>query len=146
MERNREGYLIADTQRECTKCGDIFAKKSRTVTLCNTCNSERVKSTSPEKKMLQRAKGRAKTKGLEFNLTVNDIDIPVTCPILLIPLVVHSGKSGGMEDSPSLDRKDSSKGYTPDNVWVISQLANAMKANSTHEDRLKFANWVLETH
>ena len=27
----------------------------------------------------------------------------------------------------SLDRKDPNKGYTKDNVWVISQIANAMK-------------------
>lgn len=35
--------------------------------------------------------------------------------------------------SYSLDRKDPNKGYTKDNVWVISQIANAMK----------FAKWVL---
>ena len=35
----------------------------------------------------------------------------------------------------SLDRKDPNKGYTKDNVWVISQIANAMK--------LLFAKWVL---
>lgn len=35
------------------------------------------------------------------------------------------------------------KGYTKDNVWVISQIANAMKWDSTHEERVLFAKWVL---
>lgn len=34
-------------------------------------------------------------------------------------------------------------GYTKENVWVISQLANAMKWDSNREERLAFANWIL---
>ena len=45
--------------------------------------------------------------------------------------------------SYSLDRKDPNKGYTKDNVWVISQIANAMKWDSTPEERVLFAKWVL---
>ena len=44
-----------------------------------------------------------------------------------------------------LNRKDPTKGYTVDNVWVISQLANAMKWDSNKEERIAFANWVLTT-
>lgn len=29
------------------------------------------------------------------------------------------------------------------NVWVISQLANAMKANADNAQLLKFAEWVI---
>ena len=32
-----------------------------------------------------------------------------------------------------------------ENVWVISQLANAMKWDSTREERIAFANWVLSS-
>lgn len=42
-----------------------------------------------------------------------------------------------------VDRKDPTQGYTKDNVWVISQLANAMKWDSTKEERLAFAKWVM---
>lgn len=41
------------------------------------------------------------------------------------------------------DRKDSTKGYTKDNVWVISLIANSMKWSSTKEERVLFAKWVL---
>lgn len=144
MRVNREGYKISETERECTNCGTMFLKTSKTVTLCNKCNSERVKCTSPEAKMLQRAKGRAKLKGLEFDLTVKDIIIPKHCPILGIELVCKSGTSGGQKNSPALDRKDSIRGYTKDNVQVISHLANMMKSYATNNELIKFANWVNE--
>jgi hypothetical protein len=142
MEKNRQGYLVSSTHRECTKCGEIFKITSK-MTLCKTCNSTRVKSNRPEWRMHQRAKQRAKAKGLEFTISPEDVVIPDRCPILDIPLVTHSGKSGAYRDSPSLDRKDNSKGYTPDNIWVVSQLANAMKCHASEQDLQKFAQWVL---
>lgn len=145
MRVNREGYKISETERECTKCGTMFLKTSKTVTLCNKCNSERVKCTDPEVKMLQRAKNRAKLKGLEFDLTVKDIVIPEYCPILGMKLICKSGTSGGQKNSPALDRKDSKGGYTKDNVRVISHLANMMKSHATEEELLKFANWIISS-
>lgn len=43
----------------------------------------------------------------------------------------------------SLDRIIPEKGYVKGNVQVISQLANAMKWDSTPEERLAFAKWIL---
>lgn len=142
MERNREGYLVGAVYRECTKCGVLFEKTSK-MTLCKKCNSERVKSLTPEWKMHQRAKQRCKQTGRDFNIEVSDIVIPDTCPILGIKLNVNSGKSGAYSDSPSLDRIDNSKGYIKGNVQVISQLANAMKSHASNKELHKFAQWVL---
>lgn len=144
MEKNREGYLVSDTHRECTNCGTIFEITSK-MTLCKVCNSNRVKSLRPEWKMHQRAKMRCKDNGREFNLEVSDILIPDICPVLGIKLNMNSGKSGAYRNSPSLDRIDNSKGYTKDNIQVISQLANAMKCHATNEELHKFASWVLNT-
>lgn len=144
MRINREGYKISETERECTNCGTMFLKTSKTVTLCNKCNSERVKCTDPESKMLQRAKNRAKLKGLEFDLTVKDIKIPKHCPVLGIELICKSGTPGGQKNSPALDRINSIRGYTKDNIQIISHLANMMKSYATNEELIKFANWVNE--
>jgi predicted nucleic acid-binding Zn-ribbon protein len=145
MEKNREGFLISETERECTKCGKIFLKTSKTVTLCNTCNSNRVKGMSPELKMLQRAKGRARIKKLQFDLTLDDIKIPKYCPILGVELACKSGTSGGQKNSPALDRIYSKGGYTKDNVQVISHLANMMKSHATEEELIAFANWIIDS-
>lgn len=145
MIKNREGWLVSDTHRECTGCGDIFPKTSR-MTLCNKCNCSRVKSNTPAWKMHQRAKRRAAASGLEFTLTFDDIVIPDYCPILGVYLNVNSGKSGAYTNSPSLDRIDNTKGYTKDNIQVISQLANAMKGAASPSQLRLFADWVYKTY
>ena len=112
------------------------------MTLCKKCNCNRVKSLTPEFKMHQRAKQRAKKNKLEFSIDVSDIVIPDKCPILGIDLNINSGRSGAYKNSPSLDRIDNSKGYTKDNIAVISQLANAMKCHASRDDLVAFAKWV----
>lgn len=143
MKRNREGFLVSDSKRECTKCGTIFPKTSKTVTLCPKCNSERVKSGNPSYKMYQRAKGRAKVNSLEFDIELKDIVIPKLCPILGFELECKSGGSGGQKSSPALDRIDPNKGYIKGNIRVISHLANMMKSHASEKEMKLFANWVL---
>lgn len=144
--KNREGYYVGKFDRECTKCGIMFPKTSKTVTICNKCNSDRVKGESVEVKMLRRAKGRAKERNLEFNLDVDDVVIPDKCPILGIDLKMHKGRSGGSPNSPALDRVDNNKGYIKGNVMVMSHLANMMKSSATTEELIRFAEWVIKTH
>lgn len=145
--KNREGNLVSKTHRECTnkKCRQIFEITSKTVTLCNKCNSERVKCTDKRIKMLMGARNRSKIKNLEFSIDISDINIPEYCPVLGIKLAVHKGKSGGKKNSPALDRIDNSKGYVKGNVRVISHLANMMKSHASNEELIRFANWINNT-
>lgn len=83
--------------------------------------------------MLAGAKLRAKKRGLEFVLTKDDIEIPVNCPILGIPIERNIG-SGFHNSSPSLDRINNKLGYTKDNVRVISNRANLLKCDATLEE------------
>jgi hypothetical protein len=79
-----------------------------------------------------RARERAAKLGREFTIEVADIKIPEACPLLGIPLKPGIGANGAQSgSSPSLDRIDSSRGYTPDNVWTISLKANRMKSDAT---------------
>lgn len=87
---------------------------------------------NPEKWLLTRARSRAKTLGLEFNLEVSDIPIPKLCPILGIELLPVLSK-GAKRASPSIDRVDPTKGYTKDNCRVISFRANSLKNNMTKD-------------
>lgn len=75
------------------------------------------------------AKKRSKDIGVPFSITPFDILIPVVCPLLGIKLVCSNAKTS--PNSPSLDRIDSSKGYTKDNIMVISHRANTIKNNAT---------------
>lgn len=143
---NREGNYDDGVMRQCTCCQTMFKKASKTVTLCNECNSERVKSQPLEKKMWRRAKNRATENGIDFDIEVSDIVIPNICPILGIPLKENKGKSGAYRDSPSLDKIDPTKGYVKGNVQVVSQLANGMKHNATTEELITFAKYILTNY
>lgn len=104
-------------------------------------------SRHPANKMLTTAKARAKNKGIEFSITLSDIELPEYCPVLGIKLEVNRGKGhGGKDNSYSLDRIDPTKGYIPGNVQVMSLKANSMKFSATPEELLKFAVWVFETY
>jgi type II secretory pathway pseudopilin PulG len=86
--------------------------------------------------LLNASKQRAKQKGREHSITLEDIkDIYPTdgkCPVFGFDL--EFGNAGFRETSPSIDRIDSSKGYTRDNIQIISWKANRIKAYATVED------------
>lgn len=86
------------------------------------------------KQIYNRLKSSAKKRNIPFTLTQSDIlhlDLPLTCPIMGIPLKYNRGKL--QDNSFSIDRIDSSKGYSMDNIIVISWLANRLKSNGTPE-------------
>jgi hypothetical protein len=88
--------------------------------------------------MWLKARTRAKNK-TAFSIKPQDILIPDVCPILGLPL--SKGKGHARDNSPSLDRKVPSKGYTPENIQVISYRANMLKNNATvHELELVLAH------
>lgn len=94
-----------------------------------------------KKQILHRTKKRALSKGLEFNLLEEDIIIPEYCPLLEIPLII--GTKSDYENSPSIDRIDNSKGYTKDNIQIISKKANSMKNSATYEELMTFYKNIL---
>ena len=89
------------------------------------------------------AKARAKLKGLEFNISLDDIKVPIICPYLEIRLEPGSYKERSAGHAPTIDRIDSTKGYVPDNIEIISDLANRMKSNATKEQLITFAKNIL---
>lgn len=91
-------------------------------------------------------KSSAKSRGIEFNLTKSDlydIDIPLTCPILGIPLIFSRG--GVSDNSVSYDRIDNSKGYTIDNLMIISYRANRLKSDASLNEMKLLAEFYTNT-
>jgi len=104
---------------------------------------------NPERVMLHRVKSRAKKHNVLCNLKLEDIVIPTHCAVLGIPIIVEKavgGKKGPKASSPSIDRIDNTKGYTKENIQIISNQANIMKNNATPKELLKFAFWVILTY
>jgi len=85
------------------------------------------------------AKARAKKNGLQFNLTIEQlVEMAVdVCPLLEIDLTYSDQKS--KDSSASIDRIDSSLGYTKDNCMIISFKANRIKNNANLAEILTIA-------
>lgn len=134
-------------QNFCKKCQNIRYKGQREkYRLANKDKVKKWKHNSYKNNIQQyiysNARARAKSKKQEFTITRNDVIIPEFCPILGIKLeVLDSGRTGS---SPSIDRLDNEKGYTPENILVISDRANTLKSDSTQEERRKIYNFYYD--
>jgi hypothetical protein len=108
--------------RECWKChqnksdGLFRTKWSR---YCDDCYFSR----SSINDKLSRYMERAKDKGLEFNLTEEDLLQPLLCVVCNGSLV-----------EPHLDRIDNSLGYIKSNVYWICGRHNMLKRDGTLEE------------
>ena len=157
------------TEKRCTKCEQILPISNFTKGpdrgyryQCRACNLtyqtgktrkqraeisakyyNKRKLTNPAVFMWKQAKHRAQWdyNDMEFSISVEDIHIPEVCPYMGVPFQPLDKKYGH-----SLDRIDSSKGYTPNNVQVISRIANIMKNNATEQELVSFAKGVLVVH
>jgi hypothetical protein len=81
---------------------------------------------------VKNARQRAKKKGWDFDLVADKLIVPEFCPVLGLRLEVGVGRM--QPNSPSIDRIDSRKGYTMDNVRIISMRANNLKRDMTVEE------------
>jgi len=83
---------------------------------------------------------RCKKNNIDFNLKFEDLHFPELCPILGIPLFFKKQKK--CDNTPSVDRIDPKKGYTKDNVIIISFKANRIKNNATKEEINLICDWM----
>ena len=82
--------------------------------------------------LCQKAKCRAKKRQMEFEIDYTEMVIPEVCPALNIPLVKSNGAAS--HNSVSIDRLDSTVGYTKKNVNILSSRANTIKSDATFEE------------
>jgi hypothetical protein len=103
---------------------------------CDIIKYRKYKNKNIKKKVVYNAKLRAAKKNLPFDIEESDIHIPDFCPVLGIPIKMNESdvSSNRFDNSPSIDRIDSSKGYTKDNIRIISHRANTLKNNATVEE------------
>ncbi len=105
----------------------------------NASRKRRMDGLTTEQILLRAAKFRARDRGLEFNLTLDDIVVPEVCPILGLPIV----RNGENRDWwPSIDRIRTDQGYVKGNVAVISCRANRIKNDGTASEHRMVADWL----
>ena len=125
-------------------CSEACSQEGRKIKQQQSSNRWHEKEESKVLSTLRNIQQRAKEKNIDFSLSVEDIASPPLCPVFGFELERNKGIP--KYNSPSVDRIDPTKGYTKDNIQVISQLANSMKQNATKEQLIQFAEWVLRTY
>jgi hypothetical protein len=97
------------------------------------------------KAMWRRAMNRAKRDGLPCTITKGDILEMIgdgKCPVFGTTYPLDSRKA--CYESASLDRFDSTLGYTRENCEVISWKANWLKSDVTADKILRLAQWMYQ--
>lgn len=153
-------------EKTCRRCGfvgdcSLFVKRLFRCKKCHAALSATYRSRNrpyynnrnrdyltkhPKRRLYKSACTSARRKGLEKNITLNDISVPNVCPYLGVELVLEREWNVKTRYGPSIDRIDSSKGYVKGNVQIISLQANKMKSDSTPEEIVQFAIGVLKKH
>ena len=97
--------------------------------------------------IVRKAKARAEKENLEWGLgdpedAAQRLQWPTHCPVFETELDYSIGR-GSQPNNPSLDRFDPRKGYTWDNVVVISYRANTLKSNAIPEELEALAHYAM---
>ena len=106
--------------------------------------------------MRRGTKDRARANKLPFDLTIQDLRDIITdsCPILGLKFELNKQdqewgkgkKKNNWQTSPSLDRIVPDKGYTKDNVIIVSLMANSIKNQATPDQIQKVATFYKKLY
>ena len=137
-KQNKRGY-----SSYCRKCHSTKSNSSPNRKRNADTYYAKRKAENPQLFMWKQAKHRAKWdyNNMEFTIEVEDIFIPKNCPYMgvsFIPLDKDFGYS--------LDRIDSSKGYTKDNIQWIHKDINKMKQTFTNSELINWATLISKKY
>jgi hypothetical protein len=159
----KNGYGDPKPKIKCQKCKEYLRQNRFSLidknnneggrrSICQSCSAKKAKIEREKRKnnwkykpslaMLNNSKQRAKRANIEHNILLEDIVIPEYCPVLGIKLETGDRKSH--YNAPSIDRIDNSKGYTKDNIFIMSTKANLLKKDATLEELILIGKWANE--
>jgi hypothetical protein len=97
-----------------------------------------------KQQLIAKVKAQAKMKVIEFNISKDDIDWVIICPIMQFKIDYYTSEFRKY-NTASFDRKDPSKGYIKGNVFIISNIANMRKSDLSIEQLERMINYVKES-
>ena len=153
-------YKLPDWVGLCVSCGrgkDEVSFGGGKAGECNRCAKARWNAANAVKLRAQRLHGnaqkRAKAQGWpapDFSsLWIEEKILAGVCEVTGIPfdLVGQASETTHAKNPwvPSIDRIDSAKPYTKDNVQLVVYMYNVCKAEFAHEDVVRFCRAVAAT-
>lgn len=93
----------------------------------------------------------AKNRNLEFSISIKDVELTYIkqkfqCAYtgLFLCFNTRGNDKARILGDASVDRIDSSKGYTPDNIQIVHKTVNLMKQALTHEEFLDWCHKISD--
>ena len=111
---------------------------------CGFCASQHQKNArikDPIKFLVKDAKQHAKVKNRDFSIEIEDV---LDCLFKQNNKCALSGVEFSLVNKPSLDRIDSSLGYTKDNIQLLLKEVNIMKSNFTQDKFLELCSLIAK--
>jgi hypothetical protein len=105
-------------------------------------NGKRNRLKDPIGNRLTRIKHRSKKNNLDFNLDRSDFPEFPVCPIFNTDLTYNPDEKD-IYKKASVDRIDPTKGYTKDNIKIISYKANMLKNDSSIEVLQRLLDYMV---
>jgi hypothetical protein len=123
-----------------------------TSTQCRKCSYQKRKTyESAAKQLISHSKWRAHKKTLPFEISYEYAmqkfkDQKGLCAVSGIPIEFALGRVAHKhgETTASLDRIDSSKGYTKGNIQWVHKRVNSIKSDMTMPELISFCSAILE--
>ena len=120
-------------------------------TTCAQCEKDRFNKryrVNPIPQLISGFRNRAKKQNVPFNLTVDDMKDLIKnaadiCPALGVKMEIAKLYANDSNYSPSFDRIDPKKGYTKNNIVIVSNRANRIKSDATVNEIRKVADFMI---
>lgn len=137
-----QSYLRKNYAEESLRLGKVCKKCSNR----NTDNSHRGWHRGVRVSWFNKFRAGAETRGISWSLTVDDVadvmELQET-KCALTGWCINFPNFGSPQDAPaSIDRIDSSKGYTKDNIQLVVRKVNMMKQHYTQEEFIEICKAV----
>jgi hypothetical protein len=105
-----------------TKCETKYCKNKVKGKYCSTCRSKKSREQNPVKYSYSNLKSNSKRRGIAFKLTFEEF-------IQFCYQTQYLAGKGKTKTSFSIDRIENDKGYTLDNIRILTLSDNSKKGN-----------------
>lgn len=150
-------------KEEFKRAGHLISGRCKS---CKSCASKRTARSSPPPVNFQGCGGLSKThfstikngaerRNIPFSIELSPmwemfVDQRGRCALTGVDLILEPAIKGCNPDwdtiTASIDRKDNTQGYHPDNVWWVHKRVNRLKNNYSLEELRYWCERILITH
>jgi hypothetical protein len=168
VEMSLDGKRMFHVRCDCGKqeykrAGHLLKGRTKS---CKSCASKRTAENFPPPHCFKGVGGLSKThfssiangakrRGIVFDVSIEFLwdlylkqkfKCAITGLEIILKPAIKNCNVNWDEITASLDRKDSSKGYTNDNVWWVHKEVNRLKNNYSMDELVYWCKLILSTH